>query len=252
MNQNEIKNVFENKNEVSQKRKEFWENAEMVKTLKELDNKGLFKVFDEQYPRNDVVSTKFDWSSFKKGLNNLGIEYTSKEVQHEQDSLTKKESLIENSEYQIQLTTDGQFDIKRFAIVDKNNKPLWYGRCFDVDFDNQFQAELDAAKKAVWVAEQIKNQQGLDSLVLVLNTDNEALTYQTKKEQKGFILTKMCSDKNIGLVVNHITGGKKNPADSFVRGNGYAKFDKTVDYKDLLETNEYKDDNNEVVEETEA
>lgn len=161
--------------------------------------------------------------------------FNSTKLPSEKEIIDKNKEILLTSKNKIELIIDGQFNIQRFAILDKNQNPIWFGKEFNNSFDSQWEFELDVAKKAIWVAQKIKELLNLDQLVLVLNTDCQALRYQSKWSQKGFVLTFNATKNNIGLIVKYIQGGNKNPADKYVRTQGFQKFNSSANFSELLD-----------------
>ena len=73
---------------------------------------------------------------------------------------------------------------------------------------------MEAAKKAIYAANQYKIQNNFEAIELNLFVDAEWLTYQDHYKQKGYVLSQMALKNNIILNVKHISG-KDNPADKY-------------------------------------
>jgi len=133
------------------------------------------------------------------------------------------------------LYSDANASHSRFAICDRDGKPLWYGRFFDNDreFDGeQSSGEMAAAKKAVWLAGKIKEAIGADSLRLTLMVDaewlcwaNEALKpdWNGKTGGKAKFLAFAAKKAGVDLDVQHVRG-VDNPADPWTTAAGFKKW----------------------------
>lgn len=152
------------------------------------------------------------FSTYKKALLDIGIDYDT--IKRERQEAYAK-SLNEKAEVTLVLYSDANCKNNRFAVCNGNKQPVYFGNFFN-GTANQAMAELEAAKKALWVAVKVKEHYELEAMKLVLYVDAEWLTYQDNKKQKGFILTEFANKNNIVLEVVHISG-KDNPADKYTQ-----------------------------------
>jgi hypothetical protein len=108
---------------------------------------------------------------------------------------------------------------KRFAIATADGQGVWYGD-FLQGHEHAAAAEMDAAKKAVWMAVQAGANR------LVLRVDAEWLTWANATDGKGGkakALRWYAEDLGVDLVVEHVSG-RDNPADRFTRQTGWREW----------------------------
>ncbi|MGE5943664.1 MAG: ArdC family protein [Flavobacteriales bacterium] len=130
-----------------------------------------------------------------------------------------------DTNYQLILFSDYKSGTNKFGITDADGNPLWYG----VDFDqpsSQPEGELNAAKKAIWLAYKIVDLYGQKGVKLILNVDAQWLVYQDNPKQKGYQLKKLADKYGIELDTNWIPG-KDNPADEYTVKSGFMKWSDT-------------------------
>lgn len=161
------------------------------------------------------------FSAFKKALIEIGINYDELKGAAIKQQEAELDAKITHA---LTLYTDAKASANRFGVCDVDGEPLWHGRFFDTeDAGEQSRAELCAAKKAVWLANKIKEANHLEALELNLFVDAEWLTYQDHAGQKGYVLTMEARKNNIRLNVIWIPGNE-NPADKWTVANGYKKW----------------------------
>lgn len=170
---------------------------------------------------------------FKNALKEIGIDYDGIKRQSE---TAKKEQKEADANYEISLYSDYKLSTNKFAITDENGKPLWYG----VDFDNptaQTEGELNAAKKAIWLAQKIAELKGEKGVKLNLYVDAQWLVFQSSSKQKGYELKRLADRYNVSLNTTWIPG-KDNPADEYTTASDYLKWsdNSSEDLFALLET----------------
>ncbi len=123
------------------------------------------------------------------------------------------------------LYSDAKAKKKRFAVCDKDGKPVWYASLAkDYVFlqgEHQASSELAAANKALWFAKQVKESLQLPRLKLILYVDAEWLTWANaavngskKAGGKARVLYYTAVDYGIDLEVKWIPG-ERNPADYY-------------------------------------
>lgn len=187
-------------------------------TLRTYTHSQLF-----QWSRDNGMDNRSAFSRFKEALTVIGVDYDAlKEAKAEAKALDRAARVT----HELTLITDASWSGKkggRFAVCNASGSPIWYGRLFE-DPGSAAHAELEAAKKAVWLAGKIREQvPGCDVLRLTLKTDAQALTYQDNRKQYGYVLTTMAEASRLILLVDHIDGAT-NPADRWSRDPGYAKY----------------------------
>ncbi|WP_067974952.1 hypothetical protein [Mycolicibacter icosiumassiliensis] len=168
------------------------------------------------------LMTQQRFPRFKKALLEHGIDYAalrSRAAQEKRDSAT----------HGITLISDAKASARRFGVCDQDGDPVWYGRDFD-EIGEQSAAEMAAAKKAVWLAGKIRQQQGLSVLALTLKVDAQWLTYANGESGGGKAaeLRNAAAKAGIVLTVEWIPG-TDNPADQYTVGGGYMKWQEGVD-----------------------
>ena len=140
----------------------------------------------------------------------------------------------------IALTVDAYGHGDRFAVLaTRRHHPLWYGCAFNGGLE-QSAAEMDAAKKAVWLAAKIgdwlTDKLGKKVRVrLTLQTDAQWLTLANGNGRnddgsryggKARALSATADKYGVDLIVKHIAGDD-NPADAYTRcrDRSYKKWD---------------------------
>lgn len=171
------------------------------------------------------------FSAYKKALENYGIDFEKMKKERKEK---KENELIEKAgRNELTLITDAYFKKNRFAVCDEAGNPLWYGSFFDDEPQDQADAELKAALKAVWLAGKIKELKNISGMTLKIKTDAEYLKYQDHKGQKGYALTVACQKKGIVLEIEHIKSAE-NPADYYSRCEGFMKWQENKDIISLV------------------
>lgn len=161
------------------------------------------------------------FSNFKKALAQIGIDYEGLRGQAHEAQAAEIEASCTHT---ITLFTDAKASACRYAICGADGQPLWHGRFFDNDnAGEQSQAELESAKKAVWLADKIRESVGSEACKLILKVDAQWLTYQDHAGQKGFVLSTLARKYGIVLEVVWIPG-TENPADKYTVCSGYKKW----------------------------
>lgn len=175
--------------------------------------------------RNWAIKQGFDnrsaFPKFKTALNSIGLDYDQiKTGVHS----SEKENLEQKITHSVTLYCDAKASRGKYGITDADGNVVWYGKFFDTDeYAEQSDAELSAAKKAVWLASKVKEAIGADAIELNLIIDAQWLTYQTHGGQKGYALSVLARKYNIKLNVEWISG-KENPADKWTTENGFKKW----------------------------
>lgn len=128
--------------------------------------------------------------------------------------------------HHVTLFSDAKARTQRFAICDREREPVWYGRFFDNDLDfsgEQSTGELSAAKKAIWLAGQVKKACEAKTLHLKLIVDaNWLCTLRGKAE----VLIEEAHRAGVRVEMKWLKG-KSNPADAFTTGGGFLKWSET-------------------------
>ena len=126
------------------------------------------------------------------------------------------------------LFSDGQHTKDRFAICDKDGRPVCYGpfsgkdTCYD---RTAWGGKLAGAQRAVRLAAMIRDKLGLPSIGLTLKVDQAGLAHANKvrlgeKGGKGArVLGETAVEKGVVLTVVHVPAAE-NPAGSYAKGEG--------------------------------
>ena len=137
---------------------------------------------------------------------------------------------------EVVLTSDAYGKGDKFAILGGlHDEPLWYGLFFENGME-QSAAEMDAAKKAVWLAAKIgewltEKFGRAVQIKLTLRTDAQWLTFAngdgrnsdgSRYGGNARALSAAADRAGIQLQVVHIPGDE-NPADRYTRQRGYMK-----------------------------
>ena len=153
------------------------------------------------------------------------------------DKIQKKFDKLNGAKQKVEFYVDANQNHNKFGITDEEGTPLWWG-----DFENtpssQAQAELEAAKKAVWLARKIRKEIGKKSINLYLKVDAQWLEWANKYDGSKLggqaaqlaILAMACK---VDLFVIHVPSSR-NLADEFTRkpgGKGWEENDlKSLSY----------------------
>ena len=125
------------------------------------------------FAQNNGYNNAVAFSHIKKNLlkNNIDLD-----KMREEETGEKKVALSE-AKHEVCFFSDANANHEKFGITDEEGNPIWWGKFFDEDINEQSQAELCAAKKAVWLAGIIREQIGEESIKLVLKVDAEWLLF---------------------------------------------------------------------------
>lgn len=156
--------------------------------------------------------------SFKRALEKVGIDYDAKR-DHEQEE--RERLLAEAAHFEVTLYSDFKSSKDRFAIVDRNEDPVWYGRSFDAY--EQSAGELDAASKAIWLVGKVREALKEEAIALNLFVDAQWLTSFCNRNSKAYPLLLAARKHNVVLTIEWIPG-KENPADEWTVAHGYQKW----------------------------
>lgn len=185
------------------------------------------KMLKEMYSKRQEIAyyNAEDLEDFKKlNAKEYGVWQVEKFEEKSEKTDTQPKAEEPTTPHEITFYSDYKLGTNRFAITDENGAPLWYGKDFDAP-SSQAQGELNAGKKAVWLAGKVREMFDLPSIKLTLNVDAQWLTYQSDPKQKGYELTRLAEKYNVILDVNWVNG-EDNPADAYTTKNasGYQKW----------------------------
>lgn len=158
------------------------------------------------------------WSPFCKALKTVcHRDYAlMKEVasEHAAQELSKKVT------HEVTFYSDAKARCERFAICGGDKSVVWYGRFFEGEGSEQSAAELETAKKAIWLARKIKEIRNLPAIRLNLFVDAQWLCTLSGKAS---ILATMANTGSVELNIQWIRG-TTNPADKWTTASGYQKW----------------------------
>ena len=187
--------------------------------LKGMSHGELFK-----WARSNEINSAPAFSAFKKALLEHEIDYDKMRLEKR---IEKHEIMKEAATVTLILYSDAKARTNRFGICDKNGNPVWFGMFFDRDDFNgeQSSGEMEAAKKAVWLASKVMKSLKTTAINLHLNVDAEWLVWanqtHTHDERGGKARDLGIYAEKLGVVlhVEHIPG-EKNPADKYTICSG--------------------------------
>ena len=196
-------------------------NAETLKDFADkVDRKAIITIGQIQF------NSRIGFSSFKKALvSELGIDIDLMGMK----ALDQKTDLRLASKGTLKLYSDAKASKNRYAIVDQDGEPIWYGLFFanDRDYEStQASGELAAAKKAIWLAGKVVEKLG-HTITLDLHVDAEWLTWGTATSGRGgkaLVLGQLDKKMNVDLRISWVKG-TKNPADQYTTCHGYKPYD---------------------------
>ena len=173
-----------------------------------------------QWAEEQGYDNRMAFSNFKRALKEIDIDYSNIRNQNAADKLEQLKG-----EHTITLFSDAKAKNNRFGITDEDGDPLWYGQFYHV-MDEQSAGEMEAAKKAVWLARKIADENTIDKINLILKVDAQWLRYankwasDTKTGGKARQLMESAIKNRVYLKVEHVPG-IDNPADEYTTCSGY-------------------------------
>lgn len=166
------------------------------------------------------MDSRSGFSAFKKALKEIGLDY---DAIRSGIQAAAADELSSRCRHEVTLITDAKARCSRFAICGGDGAVVWYGRFFDGEGSEQSAAELETAKKAIWLAGKVREQLGEAAIRLTLKVDAQWLTTLSGK---AAVLASKASQANIDLVMEWIPGAS-NPADKWTVASGYKKWQET-------------------------
>lgn len=170
-----------------------------------------------QWSRENGLDSRAGFSGFKKALLAIGIDYDAMRDAHRE---AKAEALTSACAHEVTLYSDAKARCERFAICDRNGEVVWYGRFFDGEGSEQSAAELESAKKAIWLASKVRESLGHQAVKLTLIVDAQWLC---SLSGKAAVLAENARKMSIDLNMEW-SAGTSNPADKWTVANGYRKW----------------------------
>ncbi len=212
-------------------------NKKTIKTIV-IESKDLLKTMSYkeliEWGKGSGFDNRQAFSRFKKALLDIGIDFNAKKYEH-RDSTNendKKYFLSNLPKFKITLYSDAKAKNNRFAICNKDGEPIWHGSFFDNCVQEQSAQELGAAKKAIYLADKVFEENNIPhgERLLVLKVDAEWLTWGStrldkyaKRGGKAKVLGFMAQKCGIFLKIEHVAG-VDNPADEYTICSGYEKW----------------------------
>lgn len=196
-----------------------------------------------RWSRSHGFDSASGFSAFKKALKSeLNIDYDALRHEAKQGRL---DTVASAATKQITLYSDAKASKDRFGITDADGEPVWYGRLFSEYEPEQSATEMEAAKKAVWLAGKIAKLSDLDGIRLNLYVDAQWLVAAgyVKREPEGKsggkarALGEAALRQGVDLHVTHVPG-TENPADAYTICAGYQKWSDRDDLTELVEDSE--------------
>jgi hypothetical protein len=170
------------------------------------------------------LDTRHRFPVFKRALREIGIDYEALRARIISDT---EDTLRRLARVSVLLYVDANAGDGRFAICDEDGGPVRVGGfSFGDRVDSQASAELEAAKKAVWLASKIRDVLGEQGIALTLMVDAEWLTYRTGKRSRELYI--YARRLGVALSVRWIPGSE-NPADRYTRDSVYIGWRDAID-----------------------
>jgi hypothetical protein len=155
------------------------------------------------------------FSRFKKALVEHGIDYAT----------LGRPVLVPTAE--LTLYSDAKVSRDRFAVVFGEDEPAWYGRFFG-EVDEQSRGEMEAAKKAVWLASKVSAVAGR-VLRLRLYVDAQWLIYANGETGGGKAGELRDYARRLGVALRvEWVRGTENPADAYTVCTGFQKWQESL------------------------
>jgi hypothetical protein len=204
--------------------------AEKVVSAKDvltaLAAEGGFKAL-RQWSEAQGFGNRSAFPRFKAALLEIGLDY---EALRSGTSAAKRAEVAAAITHEVTLFTDAKARCERFAVCDREGQVVWFGRFFDGEGSEQSAAELEAAKKAVWLAGKVREALGVPELRLNLMVDAEWLTWANARAEGDFktggkakVLAQLAERAGLQLHVEWVRG-TSNPADRWTTSSGYQKW----------------------------
>ncbi len=131
---------------------------------------------------------------------------------------------------QVMLYAAGDSEINSFAVCSEHGEDPWYGEFHDNDrVDDQDSADLEAARKAIYLAGQARDYTGLELIGLRLLVSNHRIT--TRALQRDIL------KYSVFVTVEVVDNGEDNPALEVCRMPGFRSW-REVSLTDLLDAAE--------------
>lgn len=127
---------------------------------------------------------------------------------------------------QVMLYAAGDSEINSFAVCSEHGEDPWYGEFHDNDrVDDQDSADLESARKAIYLAGQARDYTGLELIGLRLLVSNHRIT--TRALQRDIL------KHSVFVTVEVVDNGEDNPALEVCRMPGFRTW-REVSLTDLL------------------
>ena len=193
--------------------------AENVESLRKMTVAELV-----QFGKSNGFDSRAGFAAYKRALSASGINFDALNAARRE---AKAEALETACKHSLTFYSDAKASAGRFAICAKSGEVVWYGRFFDGEGSEQSQAEMEAAKKAVWLASKVAESLGEAAIALTLKVDAEWLCWANgtdpKVGGKAKALRETAQYLNVALTVEHIAG-ESNPADRWTTERGFKKW----------------------------
>lgn len=187
-----------------------------------------------QWAKSQGMDNRSAFSNFKKALKEINIDYNALRDAHRVEKFKEIEESAKKAK-QITLYTDAKASADRFAVCNQDGEVVWSGRFFG-KVAEQSACELESAKKAVWLAKKVAEDNKLDHIKLKLYVDAEWLCYansvnkdtNSKTGGKARALGNYANYLGVYLEVVWVSG-ERNPADKYTTATGYYDYNDNLD-----------------------
>jgi hypothetical protein len=158
------------------------------------------------------------FAAFKAALLGANINYDRLRSEYQRQ---RANTLAAQLTQEITLYCDAKARTRRFAVADRHGDAVWYGD-FRGDYvpKEQWEAVLDAARKALWVAMKVREEMNCDMIRTFLRTD--AFWIQSLSG-KAEILAQDARKFNLDLRIEWIPSAR-NMADKWLLRPGFRKW----------------------------
>lgn len=155
----------------------------------------------------------------------LHLDYDTLRQQAFDARLTEMDAAA-NTAPQVTLFAAGDIEVNSFAVCSEHGDDPWYGEFRDTDrVEDQDSADLEAARKAIYLAGQARDDKELDLIGLRLVVSNHRVT--TRALQRDML------KHSVFVTVEVVDNGEDNPALEVCRMPGFRTW-REVSLTDLL------------------
>jgi hypothetical protein len=198
----------------------------IANSLKKADVDFTTMTYDQlvAYGKSNHASVS-GFSTYKKALFAVfGIDFDAMKAEKREAKREAEQADRPRPTHEVTMYSDAHAKSGRFAITTEQGVGLWYGRLFDVEHE-QNACELEAARKAVYLAGEIRKARGIaeGGLMLILRVDAQwLLAFDNGNNNKASCL--LLDEKKAGIIlsIEHVKSAD-NLADNLSKGTTYCK-----------------------------